>query len=108
MGKLIGSILELFDVDSEVVSRMALIFDVQPRILNLADGGLELCIVFAEKDCIVNVDHENDVAAKEDAIVNHRSLVPKIGQLVHEKLVPNSTSLLLAIDVFEKFQDVIR
>ncbi len=71
LGKLIGSVLELFDVDSNVVSRMALIFDVRPRILEFADGGLELFIILTEKDPIVNVDQENDFAAIEDAIVDH-------------------------------------
>ncbi len=55
LGKLIGSVLELLDVDSDIVSEMALILDVQPRILDFADGGLELFIVLTEKDPIVNV-----------------------------------------------------
>ncbi len=108
LSKLIGSVLELIDVDSDKVSGMALILDVQPRILDFADGGLELLIILTEKDPIVNVDHENDIAAIEDAIVNHGSLIAQTGELVDKKFVPDSTGLLLAVDVLEKFQDVIR
>jgi hypothetical protein len=108
LGKLIGSVLELFDVDSNVVSRIALIFDVQPRILDFADGGLELFIVLTKKDPIVDVDHEHDIAAIEDTIVDHGSLIAQTGELVDKKSIPDLTGLLLAIDVLEKFQDVIR
>jgi hypothetical protein len=103
LGELIGSILELFDVDSNVVSRMALIFNVQPRILDFADGGFELFIVLTKKDPIVDVDHQNDIATIEDAIANHGSLIAQTGELVDKKFVPDSTGLLLAVDVLEKF-----
>ncbi len=98
LGKLIGSVLELLDVYSDIVSGMALILDVQPRILDFADGGLELFIVLTKKDPIVNVDHENDIAAIEDAIVDHGSLIAQTGKLVDKKFVLDSTGLLLAVD----------
>ncbi len=107
LGKLIGSSLELLDVDSNIVSGMALILDVQPRILDFMDGGLELFIILTEKDPIVDVDHENDIAAIEDAIIDHGSLIAQTGELVDKKFVPDLTGLLLAVDVLEKFQDVI-
>ncbi len=108
LGKLIGSVLELFDVDSNVVSRMALIFNVLPRILDFTDGGLELFIVLTKKDPIVDVDHENDIAMIEGAIVDQGSLIAQTGELVNKKFVLDSTGLLLAVDVLEKFQGVIR
>ncbi len=47
LGEFIGSILELLDVYSDIVSRVALIFDVQARFLNLTNGSLELLVILA-------------------------------------------------------------
>jgi hypothetical protein len=47
LGKLIGSISQFLDVNSDLVGRMALVFNVEPSVLDFANCCFELVIILA-------------------------------------------------------------
>jgi hypothetical protein len=81
LGKFIGSILGFLNVDSDIVSWVALVFNVEASILNVTDGLNELLIIGSKENAVINLHHKNDVVLVEDTIVNQRCLVSKGGEL---------------------------
>ena len=72
MGELVGSVIQFLDTNSNIVSRMALVFNVKSQTLNFLDNVLELLIVVPYENAIVYVDHKNDVVTEEYTVINLR------------------------------------
>ena len=70
LSELVGSISKLADVDPNIVSWMALVFDIESQILNFLDNGLKLRIIVPYENAVVYIDHENDVITEEYTVVN--------------------------------------
>ncbi len=69
MGEFVGTILEFPNVDTNIIRRMTLIFNVESKRLDFSDCFSKLILVIPKEDSIVNLYHEDDVTAKEDAVV---------------------------------------
>ncbi len=69
MGEFVGIVLELLDINSNVVSWVTLIFNVESQTLHFLDDSLKLLIVVSYEDTVVYVDHENDVTAEEYTVI---------------------------------------
>ena len=70
LGKFVGTISKLLDVDSHVICWMALILDVESQSLNLSDCLLKLGIIVTQENTVIYVDHEDNVPTKEDTVID--------------------------------------
>jgi len=70
LGKFVGTISKLLDVDSYIICWMALILEVESQSLNLSDRLLKLGIIVTQENTIVHLDHEDNVPTKEGAVIN--------------------------------------
>ena len=107
LGKFERAVAETFDGNADVVSRMALVLDVESEVKELGDGGGDGRVVGAEKNTVVNINNEYDIAAIKHTIIYQGWCETDLPQLFDEKSVPNSACLLLTVDVREQFQDVV-
>jgi hypothetical protein len=98
----VGSILVVLYIDTDIVHRMALIFNIEVESFELFDGEWDLIIELAHENAIIDVDNKNNVSALENTFVNQWLLETNAQQLLNQVLVPNLTSLLLAIKVVEE------
>ncbi len=49
---------------------MPLDFDVEPSPLNFLNNLLQLVVVLAKEDAVVNINHEDDIILIKDTVVN--------------------------------------
>jgi hypothetical protein len=52
---------------------MALIFNVESKRLDFSGRLIDLIVVIPKENAVVNLNHEDDVATKEDTVINERS-----------------------------------
>jgi hypothetical protein len=75
LGKLIDAIAKFLVADSNIICWVALVLNVESQVLDFFDCLLKLGIVITQEDTIVHIDHENDIIAKEDTIINQQRSV---------------------------------
>ncbi len=78
------AVAKFLDTDSHIICWVALSLDVESQVLDFLDCLLKLGIVITQEDTIVHTDHENDVTAKEDTIINQQRSVAQCSELVHK------------------------
>ena len=83
MSKFVGAVTCLLDIDSNVVCRMFLIFDIDSCVLELSDDQCQSVIISAKDDSIIYVDNIYDVIMVEDTFVDLRLLEANFLQLVY-------------------------
>jgi hypothetical protein len=74
LGELIEAIANFVDA-ANIICWGALILNVESQVLDLLDCLLKLGVVITQEDTIVYIDHDNDVTAKEDKIINQQRSV---------------------------------
>ncbi len=76
---------------------MALVFDVEVKILEFGDGVGDFLFRWSKEDAIVNVDNEYDVVSIKYTIVNQGLGEVDLPQFLNEVLVPHAARLFLSI-----------
>ncbi len=92
-----GAIAEAFDCYANVVGWMALVFDVEVKILEFGDGVGNLLFRWSEEDAIVHVDNEYDIVLIKYTIVNQGLGEVDLPQFLSKVLVPHAARLFLSI-----------
>ncbi len=72
LSKFIEVVAMFLDADSYIICWVALILNVDTQALDSLECSWKLHIIIAQEDTIIQVDHENNVTAEEDTIVNKR------------------------------------
>ncbi len=73
----------MFDVDSDIVSGVALVLNVSTQSLDFSDGLLELRVIVPNENSVVNIYHENDVSAEIDTVIISQRLESNRRKLVY-------------------------
>ena len=68
VGEQKGAIFKLLVIDTYIISRVALIFNIE-LILDLLDDVLKLQVIATQEDTIIYVHHEYDVITEEDSVI---------------------------------------
>ena len=84
---------------------MALIFDIQVKVLDFNDGLRDFVVRWTKK--YADIDDEDDVVTVENAIVDKRLGEANFAELFNEISIPNSSSLFLSVEVCEKLEHMI-
>jgi hypothetical protein len=92
-----GAIAEAFDCYTNIVGWMALVFDVEVKILEIGDGVGDLLFRWSEEDAIVDVDNEYDVVLIKYTIINQGLGKVDLPQFLNEVLVPHAAHFFLSI-----------
>ena len=107
LGKFVGSVCQSFDVDCDIIGWVTLVFHVEADVAQFIDNAIKLLIRFSNKGSVVNVHNECDVVMIENAFINQRLLEADGMQFVDKMFVPNSTGLLLTIEIVPKLQNMV-
>jgi hypothetical protein len=70
LGKLIEAVAMFLDADSHIIFWVALILNIESQVFVFLDCLLKLGIVITQEDTTIHIDHEHNVTAKEDTIIN--------------------------------------
>ncbi len=92
-----GAIAEAFDCYANVVGWMALVFDIEVKILEFGDGVGDLLFRWSKEDAIIDVDNEYDVVLIKYTIINQGLGEVDLPQFLNEVLVPHAARLFLSI-----------
>ena len=68
--ELISTIMEFLDVGSYIVSRMALVLNIESLVLYLLNNMCDHMITIAEEHSIIDVNDESDVILVKYTLVN--------------------------------------
>jgi hypothetical protein len=107
VGESVGTVLQLPNVHSYIVRRMAPVFKLGPQSLELLDSCLELLLAVPKGDAVIGVDDEDDVPPVKDTVINEQLLEAETGQLLDQILIPHSPRLPLSLDVAQQFEDMV-
>ncbi len=69
-GQFNDAVLEFLNINSNIISKMALIFNGQLEVTQLVDDVMQLLIRWSQEDSIIYVDNENDVILVKNTVVN--------------------------------------
>ena len=99
--------MKTLDGNADVISRMALVFNVEVEVHELIDGIRDSIVRWTEKDSVVDINDKDNVPAIKHAVIHKRWCETNLPQLLNEKSVPYPSSLFLTIDVGQQLEDVL-
>ena len=94
------------DVDSNQVSGMALIFNVESCLLKLLDNERQSVNMISKEYTIIYVYNEYDMLMIEYSLITLRLLETNVTYLVGHVLIPYMTSLFLTIEICKEFLNI--
>jgi hypothetical protein len=96
LSKFVGAITCLLDIDSDIVSRMSLIIDIESCVLEQLDDQCQSVIVCAREEYVIYINNKYDIIMVEDTFIDLRFLEADLLQVDYHVLIPNLSGLLLA------------